>query len=192
MIVEGLLTSTDSAGTINVAPMGPIVHGDFETFTLRPFAGSTTFENLQAQKCGVFHVVDRVNVIAEAAIRRLKDIPATVPASKVNGFVLQDCCRWFEFKITDIDTSEQRSVMTANVIHTGNRRPFHGFNRARHAVIEAAILATRVHLLPAADVQTQLGFLQSAVEKTGGAEEAAAFTMLVEHIQQHYAGAAVA
>ena len=192
MIVEGLLTSTDSAGTINVAPMGPIVHGDFKSLTLRPFAGSTTFENLLAKRCGVFHVVDRINVIAEAAIRRLQTPPAMFRANAVEGFVLEDCCRWFEFEITDIDTSDERSVMTARVVHEGNRKPFNGFNRARHAVIEAAILATRVHLLPAEQVEAQLSILESAVNKTGGDEEVEAFRMLMEHVQNHYAGAATA
>ena len=39
MIVEGLLTTVELAGKINVAPMGPIVHGNLESFVLRPFRG---------------------------------------------------------------------------------------------------------------------------------------------------------
>ncbi len=192
MIVEGLITSTDLAGTVNVAPMGPIVHGEFEALTLRPFAGSTTFENLLATGCGVFHVVDRVNIIAETAIRRLQVLPRMSSAKTVDGHVLDDCCRWFEFEITDVDTSHERSVMSATVVYSENVRPFGGFNRARHAVIEAAILATRVHFLPSQDVETQLHILESAVEKTGDDEEFNAFRMLKEHIQKHYAGAATA
>lgn len=189
MIVEGLLTSISDSGLVNVAPMGPVVHGDYASLTLRPFAGSTTFANLTETRFGVFHVVDRVNIIAEAAIRRLPQLPEMTPARRIRGAVLVDCCRWFELEITNIDCSEDRSVMAARVVHHEERRPFFGFNRARHAVIEAAILATRVHLLPAAEVNQQLRYLQSAVEKTGDTEESTAFQMLLQHIQNHHAGA---
>ena len=186
MIIEGLLTSTDAQGILNVAPMGPIVHGDFQRLTLRPFSGSTTFENLRTTQAGVFHVVDQVSIIAEAAIRRLSKLPPTQPADQVAGHVLIDCCRWFEFRITKIDTSHQRSEMEADVVHQGTRRAFNGFNRARHAVIEAAILATRLHLLPEAEVDAALKFLEPAVQKTGGPEELHAFDMLQQHVRQFY------
>ena len=64
MIVEGIVTSVDTAGLLNVAPMGPIVVGDFASLLLRPFQPSTTFNNLAATGCGVFHVIDRVDVIS--------------------------------------------------------------------------------------------------------------------------------
>ena len=188
MIVEGLLTTTNTAGQINVAPMGPIVHGDFESLLLRPFRGSTTYSNLIETKRAVFHVVDQVDVIARAAISRLDELPETVAATVVSGVVLADCCRWFEVDITDIDTSHERSEMQAEVVHAGERRPFFGWNRARHAVIEAAILATRVHMLPREEVESVLRFLSPAIAKTGGPEESDAFAMLQQHIERHYVG----
>lgn len=186
MIVEGLLTSTDTNGTPNIAPMGPIVHGDFDSFTLRPWAGSTTFQNLQQTQQGVFHLVDSVSLIAEAAIRRLTTVPDTFPARNIEGLVLEDCCRWFEFQITHIDTTQERSEMTAQVVHAGDRRPFRGFNRARHAIIEMAILATRLHLIPRQEVESALRFLSPAVAKTGAKAEQASFQMLQEHINTYY------
>lgn len=192
MIVEGLLTSTDADGTLNVAPMGPIVHGDFQSLTLRPWAGSTTFDNLMATKCGVFHVIDHVTVIAEAAIRRLTVTPPTMAAESIVGHVLDDCCRWFEFEISDIDVTHERSEMAAQIVHSGIRRPFRGFNRARHAVIEAAILTTRLHLLPRDEIESAMQFLAPAVEKTGDTEEKAAFLMLQQHAELFYAEGASA
>lgn len=183
MIVEGLMTTTSADGELNVAPMGPIVHGDFSALTLRPWAGSTTYNNLLATRQGVFHVVDHVTLIAEAAIRQLTTLPETFPAAVVEGAVLDDCCRWFEFRVTTMDTSEDRAVLEAETVHTGVRRPFRGFNRARHAVIEAAILATRVHLQSPGDIETQLQFLKNAVDRTGGPGEVAAFDMLMNHFQ---------
>lgn len=186
MIVEGLLTTRDRNGQINVAPMGPVVDPRFASFQLRPFAGSTTFQNLLDSREAVFHIVDRVDIIAEAAIRRLTAIPETRPAAVIEGAVLADCCRWYELRVTNADTSEPRSVMTCEVVHEEELRPFWGFNRARHAVLEAAILATRLHLLPREQVESQFAVLASAVEKTGGPEEAASFEMLSQHCNAFY------
>lgn len=185
--MEGLLTSTDTDGILNVAPMGPIVHDDFRALTLRPWAGSTTFDNLLSTKCGVFHIVDHVKVIAEAAIRRLTTLPTTIPAERIGGFVLEDCCRWFEFQITKIDTSHERSEMTAEVVHSGMRHPFRGFNRARHAIIETAILATRLHILPQDEVESTMKLHESAVTKTGDQEELDAFGLLQTYVGNFYA-----
>ena len=183
MIVEGLVTSLDRDGRLNVAPMGPIVSGDFEALVLRPFQPSTTFDNLNATRCGVFHVVDRVEVIAAAAIGQLVVQPDHEPARAIVGHVLLDCCRWFEFTVDSVDASAARSVMPATIVHRGERRPFLGFNRARHAVLEAAILATRVHLLSQAVIDATLEMLAAPIHKTGEAEELAAFELLVREIR---------
>jgi len=184
MIVEGVVTSLNSAGQLNVAPMGPAVEGDFSGLVLRPFQTSTTFKNLNETRCGVFHVVDTVEILAQAAIGRLNELPATQSAIEINGRVLLDCCRWFEFRVIEQDLSSERTVMKAEIVAQGERRPFLGFNRARHAVLEAAILATRVHLLPRNEMTTLMSILKPAVEKTGGAAETMAFAMLQNYIDQ--------
>ena len=187
MIVEGLLTTLDAAGKLNLAPMGPIVvepiiHGNFQQLILRPFQPSTTFNNLSATRCGVFHIVDQIDVIARAAIAQLSEIPPVHPATCIDGFVLQDCCRWFELTIDSIDASTARSRMPATVVHTQERRPFWGFNRARHAVLEAAIIATRVHMMDWQEIESAFQFLAPAVEKTGGTTEKDSFAMLQQFV----------
>ena len=62
-------------------------------------------------------------------------------------------------------------------------RDFWGFNRARHAVLEAAILATRVGLIPAEEIQQQMQQLASPVEKTAGDTERRAFALLEQYIE---------
>ncbi len=184
MIVEGLVTTVDGAGRLNIAPMGPIVTGDFESLLLRPFQPSSTFSNLAETRQGVFHVVDEVDVIARAAIGQLDSPSAVELAVVVKGFVLQNCCRWFEFTVDAIDDTDARSRMPCTIVHRGERRPFHGFNRARHAVLEAAILATRVHLLDPAEIESAMRFLQPAVEKTGDESERLSFQMLQSYINR--------
>ncbi|SFJ55591.1 DUF447 domain-containing protein [Planctomicrobium piriforme] len=184
VIVEGICTTRNADGTFNVAPMGPIVDPSLTSFLFRPFQSSTTFANLQATGCGVFHITDDVQLIAQAAVGKVDPRPEMFAAHSIDGAVLADCCRWYEFRVTSVDASASRTEIQTEVVHVGRVRDFFGFNRAKHAVLEAAILATRLHLLTPDDVNAQLERLKVMVEKTAGPKEQAAF----EFLQQRIAG----
>lgn len=186
MLLEGLVTSLSSTGELNLAPMGPIVEGDFSRLVLRPFQTSTTYRNLKQRPCGVFHITDDVLLIARAALDRLPAIPETLSAHRIDGRVLADCCRWYEFEIVSCDDSSERTCLEAKVVHVGHVRDFIGFHRARHAVLEATILATRLHLIPEADIRSQLRALASPVEKTASPHEREAFTLVCNYVDEWY------
>ncbi len=181
MILEGIVTSLDPAGELNVAPMGPIVDETMSRLVLRPFRTSRTFRNLKARSCGVFHVTDDVLLLSQAAIGQLPQIPEHFPAEKVAGVVLAGACRWYEFEVESCDESQERTRIDARVVHSGRLRDFFGFNRAKHAVLEAAILATRVHLIPASQIAAEFERLRIMVDKTAGPREQEAF-----HLLEHY------
>jgi len=186
MIVEGLVTSLNSDGEVNVAPMGPIVDDSMTQLVLRPFQTSTTYRNLKAKPYGVFHVTDDVLLIAQAALDRLESDPATIAADRVDGKVLANCCRWYEFEVVQFNDATERTELTARVVHTGWRRDMGAFNRARHAVLEATIVATRLHLISEEDVRRQLAALESPVKKTAGPREQAAFEQVVNYVDEWY------
>ncbi len=178
MILEGLVTSTDNAGRPHLAPMGPTVFGDFDRLLLRPFPTSNTCENLTRRGEGVFHVTDDARLIAYAAVGKMRDVPPTNLATTVAGFVLNGACRAFEFRVTEIDATRERVHISAAVVHRHSLREWDGFNRAKHAVIEAAILATRFHLLPADEIAGEFKKLRVIVDKTGSDAEHDAMGML--------------
>lgn len=178
LILEGVVTTLNADDQLNVAPMGPIVDESITTLLLRPFQTSQTYCNLKLRPEGVFHVTDDVLLIARAAIGRLDPLPETFPAEKITGRVITSACRWYEFEVVECDDRTERTNLTARVVHVGNLRDFFGFNRAKHAVLEAAILATRLHLLPREDVQRQFAALRILVEKTAGPREREAFALL--------------
>jgi hypothetical protein len=177
MILEGLVTTTDADGHPHLAPMGPRVDGDFDSLLLRPFPTSNTYRNLERHGEGVFHITDDARLIAYAAVGKAA-LPPTNPATAVAGFVLSGACRAFEFRVTAIDTTRERVHITADVVHRHSLREWGGFNRAKHAVIEAAILATRFHLLSATEIDTEFKKLRVIVDKTGGDAEHDAMGML--------------
>jgi uncharacterized protein len=185
MILEGIVTTLDAAGTPNVAPMGPIVDESMSVLLLRPFKTSQTYRNLKASPHGVFHVVDDVLLLAQAAIGCLDPVPETFPAERIEGVVLTSACRWYEFQIDDFDDSGERTNLRATVVHQGRLRDFFGFNRAKHAVLEAAILATRTHLIPQEELSAQLAALKPLIEKTAGPRETEAFELLERYIAEN-------
>lgn len=184
MILEGIVTTLGADETPNLAPMGPRVEPGLSRFVLRPFKTSTTYRNLAARGEGVFHVVDDVLLLARAAIGAPVEA-AMRPADMVGGVILEDACRYYEFKVSSIDDSDDRTTIHVHTVAQGHQREFFGLNRAKHAVVEAAILATRAAFLPRSAILDDLRRLAPLVEKTGGAAEAEAFALLSDHIHIH-------
>lgn len=184
MILEGIVTTISPEGELNIAPMGPRVGPTMDRFTLRPFATAQTCRNLRHHGEGVLHVTDDVLLLAQAAVGRVEPFPEVERADAILGYVLADACRYYEFRVTAIDDRAERVTIEAEVVHHGRRRDFFGFNRAKHAVVEAAILATRTHLLPAGEIEAEFRRLGVIVEKTGGPRETEAFRFLSEYVRE--------
>ena len=120
-------------------------------------------------------------LFAQAALAEVQ-FPA-FPAVVVRGVVLDATCSWREVRVRAIDATPPRARFGTSVVHRGVRREFLGFNRARHAVLEAAILATRTHLLPPEQIRAEVARLQILVEKTAGPREREAMALLVEYVR---------
>ena len=184
MILEGLVTTCDADGRMHLAAMGPevdeaeVAAARIDRLVLKPFATSQTAVHLARLGAGVFHATDDVLLIAHVVTGVAGSLPACRAATAVQGWVLEDVCRAYEFEIVAADRSGERQRLEARVVATHEGRPFVGLNRARHAVVEGAILVTRVHLLGADEVRRRLAELRVLVEKTGGTREHEAFSLL--------------
>ena len=179
MIIETIVTTVAADGAVNCAPMG--VEWGADALVLKPFLETATYRNVLATGAAVVNLIDDVRVFARGAISN-PHYP-TFPAVAVNGVVLADCCSWREVAVRSIDCTPPRSRIETAVVHHGTRREFVGFNRARHAVIEAAILVTRLHLLPRTFIESELARLQVIVDKTAGDHEFEAMAVLTDHVR---------
>jgi hypothetical protein len=179
VIVETIVTSIDASGAINFAPMG-VEWGD-DIIVLKPFLETSTFRNLNVTHTAVVNLTDDAMLFALGATSspQFPYFPATV----VKGVVLEAACSWRELEIMTIDPTPPRSRIEARVVHQGQKREFIGFNRAKHAVLEAAILATRTHLLPADQIRDEFARLQVLVDKTAGPREREAMQLLTRYVQ---------
>jgi len=180
MIVESIITTMDPAGAINFAPMG--VEWGEDVIVVKPFLETTTYRNISATGVAVVNLTDDVMLLAQAAISS-PQYPFG-PAEVVRGAVLDAACSWRELEVTSIDATPPRSRIATRVVHHGTKREFIGFNRARHAVLEAAILATRLHLIPRAEVHAEYAKLQIIVDKTAGPRERDAMALLTDFVRR--------
>lgn len=183
MIIETIVTTMAKDGAVNCAPMGvewdPVIEP--EAIVLKPFLETATYRNVSATGAAVVNLIDDVRVFARAAISN--PVYETVAAAVVNGVVLAEACSWRELEVIAIDSTPPRSRIDTRTVHRGIRREFIGFNRARHAVLEAAIYATRVHMLDRAFLLSEVDRLQVIVNKTAGPREFEAMSLLADYIR---------
>jgi uncharacterized protein len=178
---------------VNIAPMGPIVDERFERFILRPFRTSTTYRNIKATGQSVFHVVDDALLLARAAVGKVVPGPQlpVKPAEQVEGLVLLGACRYYELVAEDMDDSQDPVRIVMRAVRHRRLRDFAGFNRAAHGVLEAAILATRLHLTGAQPVLAKLAELDVIVRKTGSERELQAMAELTAYVTRWQASGLV-
>jgi uncharacterized protein len=183
MIRETILTTVDGDGRVHIAPIGIIADG--EGWIIAPFRPSTTLDNLTAVPFAVANYTDDVRIFAGCLTGR-SAWPTTasdnVPVPRLAGALAHA-----ELAVVDVTEHEQRPRFHCAVVHHRSHAPFTGFSRAKAAVVEAAILVSRLHLLPREKLEAEIAYLAIAVEKTAGAEDKEAWAWLTEAIRAHYA-----
>jgi hypothetical protein len=178
MIRESIITTLSAADEVHIAPMGVVWRDGFPT--LAPFRPSRTLDNLRARPSAVVSHTDDVRVFAGCLTGR-RDWPVR-PADKVDGVVLADALSHQELEVASFDDDEVRPRFHCRVVHEAMHRSFRGFNRAQAAVIEAAVLVSRLELLPFEKIEREIEYLAIAIEKTAGPREREAWDWLVARV----------
>ncbi len=179
MIFEAIVTTVSPAGAPHVAPMG-VRYPDDGAIVLMPFKPSTTLENILATNSAVLNLTTDVRVFAGSVTGR-RTWPLQ-PAERINGQRLEGCLRHVELALRSVQDDAQRPVLTMDRVHTVRHADFAGFNRAQAAVVEGAVLVSRLRMLPAEKIDTEIAYLQIAIDKTAGNAELEAWQWLRDAI----------
>lgn len=179
MIIETIFSTLGPDEKPNFAPMG-ITWGKTE-LVVRPFRDTATYRNLLAAGYGVLSLTDDVLPFIQSSLYRT-ELPH-FPAHRVPGVVLQGACSWRELKVLSVGGTPERAEVICQVVHDGRMRDFLGFCRASAAVLEAAILATRLDAYSAASVQEIMRHYAQIVDKTGGENDRHAFQLVEQFIR---------
>ena len=183
MIFETIITTVDLTGEPHITPFGVRYEGD--TVIIAPYKPSTTLDNILATKCAVMNLADDVRVFAAALTNR--KIGELVQTNKINGFRLADCLAHVELELVELHNDDTRPHLFMQKVAEFNHKPFTGFNRAQAAVIELAVLVSRLHILPKNKIMNEIEYLKIAIDKTAGEREILAWSWLTETIENFYA-----
>jgi hypothetical protein len=183
MIRECVVTTIDATGHVHIAPLGLIE--DDDQWIIAPFRPSATLHNLKTMPFATANYVDDVRIIAGCLTGR-RDWPIVdVPGHPVPR--LAAALAHGELKVSRIDEDETRPRFYCGVAKVEMHAPFRGLNRAKAAVLEAAVLVSRLSMLPREKVEGEISYLSISVEKTAGPEEREAWDWLTEAVVQFYA-----
>ena len=189
VIFETVISTVAADGRPHVAPMG-VRYRRSETgndVILMPFKPSTTLANIGAGGHAVLNIVTDTRVFAGSVTGR-RAWPMQ-PAERIPGVRLACALSHVELRLAELQDDPQRPVLRMARVFEASHAPYLGFNRAQAAVIEAAVLVSRLHMLPAAKVDTEMSSLQIAIDKTAGPEEHEAWGWLTDAIARHRAAA---
>jgi uncharacterized protein len=187
MIRESIITTLSAAGVLHIAPMGVIWRDGVPV--LAPFRPSRTLDNLRENPFAVINHTDDVRLFAGCLTGR-RDWPVG-PAETIRGAVIEGALSHQEIAVDSVEDDAIRPRFRCRVVHEAAHRSFLGFNRAQAAVIEGAILISRLERLPADKIDREMAYLAIAIEKTAGPMEREAWTWLEERLAAFRAAAAM-
>lgn len=187
VIYECVVSTVNADGQPHVAPMG-VRYLPQGRVLLMPFKPSTTLDNLLATRHAALNVVTDTRVFAGCVTGR-RQWPM-LPLARAPGQRLACAQRHLELQLEDVADDAQRPVLRLAALHDETHAPFSGLNRAQAAVVEAAVLVSRLRMLPAAKVDAEMAYLQIAIAKTASEAEHEAWGWLTEAIARHRASLA--
>jgi hypothetical protein len=183
-IRETIVTTVDGSGKVHIAPLGIIAERD--GWVIAPFRPSVTLDNLAAVPFAVASYTDDVSIFAGCLTGR-KDWP-TVP---VEGFPVPRLEAALAHSVLGVESIADDGVRPRHfcrVAQEETHAPFTGFNRAKAAVLELAILVSRLGMLPRDKIEAEIAYLSIAIDKTAGPKEKEAWSWLMQKVTDHLAG----
>lgn len=192
VIYEVLISTVSAAGRPHLAPMGVRyeAQGQGLQVHLLPFKPSTTLDNILATGVAVLNVVLDTRVFAGCVTGR-RDF-ALLDADRVAAPRLACAASHLELRLDSQQDDPLRPRLRMTCVREAVHAPFRGFNRAQAAVLEGAVLVSRLHLLPAEKIATEMAYLQIAIDKTAGPAEHEAWGWLLEAVARHRAAGVAA
>jgi hypothetical protein len=178
LILETIVTTLSPAGEMHLVPFGLIQDG--ADLILAPFRPSPTIVNLDASPFFAASSPRDVRVIAGCVTGR-RDWPV-LPCDRIRGQRLADSFAHAELEVVNVEDDPTRPRYRGRMVHQASHAPFLGYNRAQAAVLEAAILSTRLHMLEPEKILSEMRYLAIAISKTAGPREREAWDWIEDKV----------
>lgn len=180
-IRETIVTTIGADNRVHIAPLGIIQQDD--GWIIAPFRPSKTLENLAAVPFAVANYTDDMLIFAGCLTGR-KEWP-TVAIENCPVPRLQSALSHSVLEVVSVDDDGLRPRHFCKVVSEAMHAPFTGLNRAKAAVLELAILVSRLHMLSQEKIDAEIAYLTIAIEKTAGPDELLAWSWLMQRVRDH-------
>ncbi len=181
MIQEVIVTTQNTEGKVHIAPMG--IHLLKDEIIILPFRPSSTLNNILESKTAIVNYCDDVRIFAGCLTGR-RNWPLTSAQNNKYHYI-SSALAHKELELIRVEEDDIRPKLYCKTINTINHAAFQGFNRAQFAVLEAAILVSRLNMLPIEKIESEIEYLSIGLHKSAGEKELEAWGWLMARIDQH-------
>ena len=182
-IRESIITTADRSGKVHIAPIGIIAEKD--GWVIAPFRPSVTLDNLAEVPFAIANYTDDARIFAGCLTGR-RDWPTVA----VDGYPVPRLSAALAHTVLSVESIADDGVRPRHfcrVVEEETHAPFTGLNRAKAAVVELAILVSRLKMLPREKIEAEIAYLAIAIEKTAGPDEKEAWGWLMQRVSDHLA-----
>jgi len=180
MIIETIVSTIDNDEKVNFSPFG--IKKNKNKIYISPYIPSKTLLNLESTKCAVVNYTDNTSFFVDCIIGNKKF--KKKKCKKFPGFFLEDCFGYEQVKVKKIIKDKLRPTFVCEIDKSFQIKSYEGHNRAKASIIEACILASRVHLLDKKKILNELSYLSISVNKTAGSLEEKSWKKILKYINK--------
>ena len=180
MIHEVIITTISNEGIVHIAPMG--IRFIDEQVVISPFKPSTTLNNITENNIATINFIDDVRVFAGIVSRHKKDweLSARTDLEIVPNLTLTNT--FYNVVVNEYQEDDKRPNIICDIKNSAIIKPFLGFNRAQFSVIEAAVLLSRLGMIPMEKIDREIEYLKIGIDKTAGPHELEAWGWIQDKI----------
>ena len=179
---ETIVTTKNIDNTIKISPLG--VYIDRGVLRIKPFKPSISLDNILRNKSGVINYIDDVRIFASCIVKKNIKIDLS-KVDKIDCSRIKSAVSHTEFIVDQVDDNDQRPTILCKPVNEEIHRMYYGFNRAKSAVLELCILASRLGIIDDSKIQNEIKYLAIAIKKTAGENELEAWGWLNEYINNY-------
>ena len=180
MIHEVIITTISNKGIVHIAPMG--IRFIDKQVVISPFKPSTTLNNITENNIATINFIDDVRVFAGIVSRHKKDweLSARTDLEIVPNLTLTNT--FYNVVVNEYQEDDKRPNIICDIKNSAIIKPFLGFNRAQFSVIEAAVLLSRLGMIPMEKIDREIEYLKIGIDKTAGPHELEAWGWIQDKI----------
>ena len=179
---ETIVTTKNIDQSIKKSPLG--IYIEENTLKIRPFKPSSSLENILRNGSGVINYIDDVRIFASCIVKKNINIKF-VETNKIDCSRIKNAVSHTEFIVEKVDENKERPTIICKPINEEIHKMYYGFNRAKSAVIELCILASRLGIIDSKKIEDEIKYLEIAINKTAGTNEIEAWSWLIDYINKY-------